>query len=122
MPTKGDKTLYRAANLPDALIVSFKQKSRNTSAQGSFQIFTSSAWNRAKVEPFGNVSFIMQMKCAYTMDVSSFSEYVAAEEELIRPGISFTVERVEFDEAKNKHFIYLNLSHRHAGESQLFSA
>jgi hypothetical protein len=116
-PTERGKILYRGAQLSDDLIVAFKDKPRNPTAHGSFQAFTSASRNRNVAEFYGNVLLIMRMNCAYTVDLNPLSDFQDEEEELIHPGVCFTVERVESDEANNKHVIYLNLTHRYAGES-----
>jgi hypothetical protein len=51
----------------------------------------------------------MIVKHAFTVDIAPFSQYPDEEEELLSPGVCFTVERVEFNKDNNKHEIYLDL-------------
>ncbi|CAF3701153.1 unnamed protein product [Adineta steineri] len=75
----------------------------------SFPAFTSCSRSRVAAEKFGNVLFIMTVKHAFTVDLKPFSQYPDEEEELLSPGVCFTIERVESGKTKNKHLIYLNL-------------
>ncbi|CAF4582762.1 unnamed protein product, partial [Rotaria sp. Silwood2] len=103
-------TLYRGANLSDELISSFKEDcSKKDKPVRSFQSFTSCSRERTAAEPFGNVLFILNVKHAFTVDLKPFSEYPHEEEELLSPGVCFTVDRVESGKQKNKYVIYLNL-------------
>ncbi|CAF1030730.1 unnamed protein product [Rotaria sordida] len=54
----------------------------------------------------------MDINFAFTADVSSLSKYPDEEEELISPGVSFTVQGVELDEDTKKHQIYLDIVQR----------
>lgn len=108
--TKRGTIFYRGANLSDQLISIFKKDcSKKDKTRRSFPAFTSCSRNQTKAEKFGNVLFIMTVKHAFTVDIAPYSEYPDEEEELLSPGVCFTVERVEFNKHKNKHEIYLNL-------------
>ncbi|CAF1375262.1 unnamed protein product [Rotaria sp. Silwood1] len=111
LPLTGGKMLYRGANLSDDLIAQYTKLSRSSDQRGSFQAFTSSSRSRAKAEQFGNVLFVMQVNYAYTTDLSPLSEYPDEEEELIHPGVCFTINGTRYDPSKNKHEIYLTLTH-----------
>jgi hypothetical protein len=50
------------------------------------------------------------------MDLQPYSLMPDEEEELVTPGVCFTVQRVELGDTTKKHLIYLNLKHRHNGE------
>ncbi len=113
---KGDITLYRGANLKPEHIHTYKEMAKNQHEYGSFQGFSSCSRNRSKAEEFGNVLFIMKVLFAFIADLSELSEYPHEEEELVTPGVSFRVERVEFDPEKDKHFIYLELRQRFDGK------
>jgi hypothetical protein len=80
--------------------------------------FTSCSRNREKAENFqnSNVLFIMKVVYAFTVDLSPISKYPEEAEELITPGVCFNMERMEFDNHKKKHFIYMNLTQRFAGK------
>ena len=106
--------LYRGAHLPDNLISSFKDEcSEKSKPWHTFQAFTSCSRNRSIAERFGNVLFIMKTRIAFTVDLTELSKYGHEEEELLSPGVSFTIDRVESDKVKNKHLIYLTLQQRH---------
>jgi len=108
--TKRGTKLYRGANLSNELISTFKDDcSKEDKPVRSFQSFTSCSRNRDKAELFGNVLFIMTVRHAFSVDLKSFSQYPGEEEELVSPGVCFTVDRVEFDKHKKKYVIYLNL-------------
>ena len=110
--------LYRGAKLRPEQIAIYQDLSVHPNEYRSFQAFTSCSRNRKKAENFEepNVLFIMKVESAFTVDLSSVSEYLEEEEELIIPGVCFNVQRVEFDNRKNIHFIYLKLKQRFAGK------
>lgn len=110
--------LYRGAQLSDDVITSFKDEcSKNLKVWHSFQAFTSCSRNRSVCEQFGNVLFIMETRVAFTIDLSKLSKYGQEEEELLYPGVSFTINRVKSGENNNKHLIYLTLQQRHTSKS-----
>jgi hypothetical protein len=115
------KLLYRGAQLSDDQIVTYKECSKNFGEYRSFQAFTSCSRNRAVAEAFSdNALFIMQVILTFTVDLSPWSEYPDEEEELVIPGVCFTVERVEFDDDTKRHLIYLQLRQRFSGEYEHF--
>ncbi|CAF4238749.1 unnamed protein product, partial [Rotaria magnacalcarata] len=111
-PNKGKELLYRGANLTGTQIATYRNLSQRPDEYRSFQAFTSCSRNRTKAEIFGNALFIIKVSYAFTVDLSSSSEYPYEEEELIAPAVCFTVQQVEFDETTNKHLIYLDLRQR----------
>ncbi|CAF1070486.1 unnamed protein product [Rotaria sordida] len=112
--TKPGTIIYRGAQLPDALINSFKDDySKDSKPKHSFQAFTSCTRNRNVAESFGNVLFIMEIRVAFTVDLRPVSRYPHEEEELLFPGVCFEIDRIDFDKDKNKYLIYLNLQQRH---------
>jgi hypothetical protein len=116
--TKPGTKLYRGAQLSDVLINSFKNDcSKDPKPKRSFQAFTSCTRNRSVAERFGNVLFIMEIRIAFTVDLSPLSRYPHEEEELLFPGVCFEIDRMEFDKDKNKHLIYLTLQQRHNSKS-----
>jgi hypothetical protein len=118
--TDPGKILYRGAQLSDDYIASFKDDSfKGSEVLRSFQAFTSCTRNRSVAEKFGNcnVLFIMQIQIAFTVDLCPLSEYSHEEEELVFPGVCFAIDRLEFDEHKSKHLIYLTLRQRHNSKS-----
>jgi hypothetical protein len=118
--TKPGTILYRGATLSKDLITSFEDDcSKDPKPWRSFQAFTSCTRNRSVAEHFNeaNVLFIMKIRLAFTVDLTELSEYSHEEEELLFPGVSFTIDQVEFDNEKNKHLIYLTLRQRHNSKS-----
>jgi len=110
--------LYRGAELPDDLIASFEDDcSKDPKPLHSFQAFTSCTRNPKVAKLFGNVLFSMNIRIAFTVDLTEISAYGHEEEELLFPGVSFTVENVDFDKDQNKHLIYLTLQQRHNSKS-----
>lgn len=109
-----NKTVYRGAQLTNEMIAEYEHVAQSEDSRRSFQAFTSCSLNRAKAEQFGNTLFILnaEKRTSYrtlNMNISSLSAYPDEEEILIRPGRSFKIDRVEFDQTKNKHIIYLTL-------------
>jgi hypothetical protein len=117
--TKPGTILYRGAKLSDDLIDLFKDDcSKDPKPWHSFQAFTSCTRNPSVAEQIGNVLFILKTRLAFTVDLTELSKYSYEEEELLFPGVSFTVDKVEFDKNKNKHLIYLTLQQRHDSKSK----
>ena len=105
-------TVYRGAQLSDAMIAEYRRAVHSDDSRRSFQAFTSCSRNRRKAEQFGNVLFIIEAekRTSYrtlNMDISFLSAYPDEEEVLVRPGRAFRIERVDFDRTKNKYLIYL---------------
>jgi hypothetical protein len=121
-PTVRGTILYRGANFTDVLISSLQDDcSKSNKPIRSFQSFISCSRNRAKAEPFGNVLFIMEVKHAFTVNLQPFSKYPAEEEELLYPGVCFTVDRIEFDKHQNKHMINISLVQQYRRKLTCFS-
>ncbi|CAF3078531.1 unnamed protein product [Rotaria sp. Silwood2] len=112
-----NKTLYRGATLTQEQIAAYERMATDK-AYGSFQAYTSASRNREKAENFGNSNtlFIMEVLIAFIADLSTLSEYANEEEELVTPGVCFSVKSVEFDHKKNKHLIHLQLRQRFSGK------
>ena len=117
------KTLYRAVNLTNEQIATYKGMVQNPNEYHSFQAFTSSSRREdvGKIFSNSNVLFVMEIEFAFTVDIAPFSDYPNEEEELITPGVCFTVHRVEFDQSAKKHVIYLKLRHRFSRKSHDFA-
>ena len=109
---KTDITLYRGATLSEEQIAKYGEMAKGSDDYRSFQAYTSCSRNRQKAEKFGNALFIMEVVFAFIADLSHLSEYAAEEEELVTPGVCFSVQRLEFDREINKHLIYLKLRQR----------
>jgi hypothetical protein len=119
---KQNTTLYRGAKLEPEHIASYEDMAKNPNEYRSFQSFTSCSRNRGKAEKFGNTLFIMDVKSAFIADISQLSEYSVEEEELLTPGISFSVQRVELDRKTKKYLIHLKLEQDYsAGKYEHFS-
>jgi hypothetical protein len=112
--TKPGEIFYRGVQLPKDLIVSFKDEcSKDSKPWHSFQAFTSCTRNPQVAEIFGNVLFIMKVRLAFTVNLAPHSNMPDEEEELLLPGVSFTIDQVKSDDENNKHLIYLTLQQRH---------
>lgn len=107
--TRG-KILYRGATLSNEQIEIFKKDCfKKDKIIRSFQSFTSCSRDQDFAKQFGNVLFIMTVKHAFSANIKEYSEYPYEEEELVSPGVCFTVEHVQFNQKSRKHEIYLNL-------------
>lgn len=112
--------LYRGAQLSDDSIQTLKTNCwKEPKLLHSFQSFISCTRIRNIIENFNNVNtlIIMELQVAFTVDLSKLSEYPREEEVLLFPGVSFSINKVEFDQEKNKHLIYLILQQRHTSKS-----
>lgn len=106
--------LYRGVELSEDLVALLKHDLLcSPRPLRSFQAFTSCTRKCDVAEAFGNVLFVMTTRLAFTVNLKEFSAYPHEEEELLFPGVSFTIDRVEFDKYKNKHVFYLTLQQRH---------
>ncbi|CAF2107468.1 unnamed protein product [Rotaria magnacalcarata] len=92
-----NETLYRGVKLEPEQIVTYQNMAAEKK-YGSFQVFSSCS------------------HAAFIADVNQMSEYPKEEEQLITPGVCFSVQRVEFDHKTNKHLIYLKLRQRLSGK------
>ena len=111
--------LYRGATLSQAQIDHYQYLCQHPDEYGSFQAFTSCSINRTKAETFGNVLFAMEVDYGFTADLRKISEYPEEDEELVFPGICFTVQRVEYNKINKKHLIYIQLTQRFNGAYEL---
>lgn len=64
----------------------------------------------------------MKVRWAFTCDLKPFSAHPDEEEELMVPGLCFTVQRMQFDSHSNKHLIHLQLTQRHTRMFPMISA
>ena len=118
--TKPGTIFYRGTQLPDNLIASFMDEcSKDSKPLHSFQAFTSCTRNRNVAEMYGNIVFIMTVRLAFTVNLQPHSQYGDEEEELLIPGVCFTIDNVEFDKDNSKPLIYLTLQQRHNSKSTL---
>lgn len=113
---KTKMTLYRGGNLTDAHFATYEEMAKHPKEYRSFQAFTLCSRNRRKAEEFGNTLFIMEVLFAFTADVSNVSEYPDEEEELVTPGVCFSVQSVKFDKKTKKSLINLKLRQRFNGK------
>ena len=110
--------LYRGAQVPDEMIKAFQaESSREPKIWHTFEAFTSCTQNRSIAEQIGNVLFIMKTRTAFTLNLTQLSEYRQEEEEVLLPGISFTINQVSSDKSKNKYLVYLSVHQRHISKS-----
>ncbi|CAF3554541.1 unnamed protein product [Rotaria socialis] len=104
------KVFYRGADLNDDLISIFKDDcDKEVKPRRSFQSFTSCSRQKNIAKVYGNVLFIMTMKHGFTVNLKPYSKFPDEEEELIFPGVCFTIDRMKFDENAKKYYIYLSL-------------
>ncbi|CAF3600737.1 unnamed protein product [Rotaria sp. Silwood1] len=108
------KVLFRVGKLTEKQISIYKDLAKNPEEYRSFQAFTSCSRDSHIAEKFpsANVLFIMEIAGAFCVDLKPISLYPEEEEELITPGVCFTVKSYEFDATKKKHIIYLILKQR----------
>lgn len=107
-----NKTLYRVGKLTDDQIAIYQEMSKNPTEERSFQAFTSCSRDShiADVYPNANALFIMEVVFAFSADLKPVSFYPEEDEELITPGVCYTVTNMKFDETKKKHIIHLKLT------------
>jgi hypothetical protein len=115
-PSNKKHKLYRGVNLSNAQIATYKDHCQRPNTYYSFQAFTSCSRNSDVAEMYGNALFIIEADYVFTVDLQPFSNFSDEEEELITPGVCFTIQQVDFDETKNKHMIYLKIQQRFNGE------
>ncbi|CAF3818923.1 unnamed protein product [Rotaria magnacalcarata] len=113
---KTNMKLYRGVNLTDEQLATYERMAKFPGICHSFQAFTWCSRNRKKAEEFGDTLFIMEVLFAFTADLSALSQYPNEEEELITPGICFSVQRIEFEKKTNKRLIYMKLRQRFSGK------
>ncbi|UJR24476.1 hypothetical protein I4U23_005851 [Adineta vaga] len=116
--SKSDKSkiVYRDAYLTDEMIQNYytairrpKDLNEDDDMTPSFPAFTSCSRNRAKAEEYENVLFIIELIFNRSVDVSQFSDYPDEEEEIIKPGVLFVIENIEYDSECGKHLIDLSI-------------
>ncbi|CAM4778356.1 unnamed protein product [Rotaria magnacalcarata] len=119
-----NKTLYRAAKLTNEQIETYRNLAENPDERRSFQAFTSCTRNRSIAESFPgtNVIFIIDLLSAFSIDLQPVSLYPEEEEELISPGVSFTVKSVTVDRGKNKFLISLKLDDNPSNNNEATAA
>jgi hypothetical protein len=109
-----DIKVYRGMDLSPAMIDTYKE-AKESSIQFWWAAFSSTTKSREFAESFNtNTLFIMILKKIYlrekkAIDISGYSQYPEEEEVLLKYGIEFTVEKVNYDNGKKKHYIYLNV-------------
>jgi len=106
--------VYRGMNLPSSMIDAYKEAMKiNMSFRWAG--FSSTTKSRKFAENFNSSSlFIMELKKIYSrekkaIDISGYSQFPKEEEVLLKAGVEFTVEEVNYDDEKKKHYIYLNV-------------
>ncbi|CAF2028154.1 unnamed protein product [Rotaria magnacalcarata] len=112
--------LYRGVTLHEEHIATYQTLLKNPDEYHSFQAFTSCSRNQEIAELVGNALFIMEVEYAFTANIAGESSVPAEEEELIFPGVCFSVQRVKFDDKNKKPLIYLKLRQRLNGMYNLF--
>ncbi|CAF1142584.1 unnamed protein product, partial [Adineta steineri] len=95
-------TVYRGMNLSLSMIDDYKEAAKN-SISYRWSGFSSTSKSQEFAEFFDtNTVFIMQLKKIYSrqkkaIDISDYSQFPEEEEILLRTGVEFTVENVNYD-------------------------
>jgi hypothetical protein len=114
--TDQNMTVYRNAALSDDLIEQFRQSvNPHPKLMFHFPAFTSTSRNQGKVEVRGgNVLFVIIVNEDEVRDISPYSEFGEAEEEmLLLPTSCFSIQSCCFDETEHKWFIHLKSMRAH---------
>lgn len=100
--------VYKGVSLDPASINSFATSAK-IGQLPAFPTFTSISRNRSIAEKYGSALIIISIvrSSETSVDVSTISHYPWEEEQLLIPGFLFKVTHIEFDDVKEKHFIYL---------------
>jgi hypothetical protein len=104
--------VYRGMNLLQPMIEDYKEAAKRG---GSYRWagFSSTSKCRDVAEVFGNNTlFIMYLRKVHqkqkkAVDISRYSQFPDEQEVLLKAGVEYTVEKVEYDE--EKYYIYLNV-------------
>ena len=122
-PSKVKQQLYRGMRMTEEQFKSFQANSfkhpKHPKPEYSFQAFTSSSRNRRVPDTFGNALLIMTVGIVFTVDLGPTSE-LDEDEELIMPGVCFTIERAERNPNDGKYHIELTLNQRHRREEPIY--
>ncbi|CAF1366264.1 unnamed protein product [Adineta ricciae] len=106
--------VYRGMTLSPSMIEDYKTAAEHG---GSYRwaAFSSTSKNPIVADWFGNNTlFIMHLRKVYqkrkkAIDISHWSQFPDEEEVLLKPGVEYTVVKVECNEENKKHYIYLNV-------------
>jgi hypothetical protein len=106
--------VYRGMTLLPSMIEDYKEAAKHG---GSYRWagFSSTSKCRAVAEFFcSNTLFIMHLRKVYqnrkkAIDISRCSQFPDEEEVLLKSGVEYTIKKVEYDEEKEKYYIYLNV-------------
>jgi hypothetical protein len=106
--------VYRGMKLSQSMIEDYKEAAKHG---GSYRWagFSSTSKCRDVAEIFGNNTlFIMHLRKVYqnrkeAIDISHCSQFPDEEEVLLKSGVEYTVKKVEYDEEKERYYIYLNV-------------
>ncbi len=106
--------VYRGMNLSSSVIDAYEEAAKSGTSY-RWTGFSSTSKSRQFVKDFNtNTLFIMQLKKIYSrekkaIDISGYSQFPEEEEVLLKAGVEFTVEKVNYDNEKEKYYIYLNV-------------
>ncbi|UJR12473.1 hypothetical protein I4U23_016648 [Adineta vaga] len=106
--------VYRGMNLLPSMIDEYKKVAKS-SASFRWAGFSSTSKSRKLVEDLDtNTLFIMKLIKVYSrekkaIDISDYSQYPEEEEVMLKSAVQFTVDKVDYDDEKKKHYINLNV-------------
>lgn len=120
-PSKVKKPLYRGMPMTEDQFNSFRaNSSKRPKPEYSFQAFTSSSRQREVAEKFSeDALLIITVGMAFTVDLHPVSTF-AEDEELILPGVCFTVERAQRNPSDGRYHIELTMNQRHIREEPVY--
>jgi hypothetical protein len=106
--------VYRGMNLTSSMVDAYKKAMEN-SAACRWTGFISTSRNLTFAENFDtNTLLILKLKKLYkgikkSIDIARYSQYPNEEEVLLKAGVDFTVQNIEYNRKKNKHYIHINV-------------
>ena len=107
-----ERVVYRSMSLDEEHIRQYRNAVADPERK-RWLAFSSTTKNRQVAEHFhGNALFVIQLptnEYSFGIDISAFSNFPEEEEVLLPTQICFRVEKVEFDETRRIHIIYLNM-------------
>jgi hypothetical protein len=109
-------TLYRGDRNSDSIVEEYRRAAGDNSKHFKWLPFVSTSRDRAIAEGFpGSVLYIIEM-LSYSsnedrfVDLSKIGHFPTEQEILLLPGVQFRVNKVEFDNEKGLHLVYINVN------------
>ena len=107
-------TVFRGDYISHEMIDKYRQSAGNNSRYFKWLSFVSTSRDQNVAEQFAqNVLYIIELQ-GYSLkdqfvDVSTISSCQEEKEILLQPGVRFQVVKLEFDDMKRLHFVYINI-------------